>query len=251
MAGAIPVKVIGVDVENRRLSLSVKQLAENPWVSVAESMPAGTRTTGKIKGVMSYGLFVEIAPGVEGLLHVSDLSWTEKIEDPSAHYAAGDEIEVKVLEIDAELVRIAEEHLGLQRGPGLQVVTGDARTALDDIDDASVDLVVGDAFGGLSVPWHLTTREVIGEIARVLRDLQEGEPIEGQTSFRQKDGRRQGIAPRQAAQFLQHRCQAGYLPGHGDGGAAAQVPRFLHRRPAEEIRIGRPLLHRIVRRVQG
>ena len=74
-----------------------------------------------------------------------------------------------VLEIDGELVRIAEEELGLVRGPDLQVRVGDARLALDDLDDDSVDVVVGDAFGGLSVPWHLTTREVIREIARVLR----------------------------------------------------------------------------------
>lgn len=74
-----------------------------------------------------------------------------------------------VLEIDGELVRIAEEHLGLRQSPGLRVRTGDARTALDDVADASVDLVVGDAFGGLSVPWHLTTREVVTELARVLR----------------------------------------------------------------------------------
>ncbi|QGG94780.1 fused MFS/spermidine synthase [Actinomarinicola tropica] len=74
-----------------------------------------------------------------------------------------------VLEIDDELVRIAEDHLDLEQGPGLRVVTGDARLALDDLDDDAVDLVVGDAFGGLSVPWHLTTREVVEAIDRVMR----------------------------------------------------------------------------------
>lgn len=74
----------------------------------------------------------------------------------------------RVLEIDDELVRIAEAELGLVRGPDLEVVVGDARLHLDEIPDGSIDLVVGDAFGGLSVPWHLTTEEVVTEIHRVL-----------------------------------------------------------------------------------
>jgi SAM-dependent methyltransferase len=74
-----------------------------------------------------------------------------------------------VLEIDPDLVRIAEDELGLVRGPDLRVETGDARLAFADLPDDAYDLVVGDAFGGESVPWHLTTDEVVGEIDRVLR----------------------------------------------------------------------------------
>ena len=76
----------------------------------------------------------------------------------------------RVLEIDAGLVRIAEDQLGLVQGPDLEVVVGDARLHLDELADDSHDLVVGDAFGGLSVPWHLTTEEVLVQVARVLRD---------------------------------------------------------------------------------
>lgn len=74
-----------------------------------------------------------------------------------------------VLEIDPELVRIAEDELGLVTGPDLRVDVGDARTAVGRLPDDAFDLVVGDAFGGLSVPWHLTTREFVGELHRVLR----------------------------------------------------------------------------------
>ncbi|MBK5224472.1 MAG: fused MFS/spermidine synthase [Acidimicrobiia bacterium] len=74
-----------------------------------------------------------------------------------------------VLEIDDELVRIAEDELGLVRGPDLRVVGGDARLGIGDLDDDSFDVVVGDAFGGLSVPWHLTTREMVQQVHRVLR----------------------------------------------------------------------------------
>lgn len=75
-----------------------------------------------------------------------------------------------VLEIDETLVEVAEDQLGLVRGPSLQVEIGDARLALGDLDDGSFDLVIGDAFASLTVPWHLTTTEFVGEIARVLDD---------------------------------------------------------------------------------
>lgn len=98
----IQVKIIGVDSENRRLSLSVKQLEPNPWEKLVEGVEVGSTLTGPITNVVDFGLFVEMRPGVEGLVHVSDLSWTERIDDPSEHYDVGDEVEVKVLEIDVD-----------------------------------------------------------------------------------------------------------------------------------------------------
>ena len=113
--------VISVDTENRRLSLSVKQLAPNPWETVASQVPAGTTLTGRITNVVDFGLFVEITPGVEGLVHVSDLSWTEKIDDPKTLYNVGDAIEVKVLDIDVEAGRASLGHKQLQDDPWSRV----------------------------------------------------------------------------------------------------------------------------------
>ncbi len=103
----IDVKILNIDTENRRLSLSVKQLEANPWLQFEEQNPAGTRLQGTIRNIADFGLFVEVAPGIEGLVHVSDLSWTEKIDDPRTHYKVGQTLEVVILEIDTEAERVA------------------------------------------------------------------------------------------------------------------------------------------------
>lgn len=103
----VKVKILSIDSDNRRLSLSVKQLETNPWEAVAEKLPPKTRLTGPIRNITDFGLFVEVQKGIEGLVHVSDLSWTEKIEDPKEHYKVGQEVEVEVLNIDVEAQRMS------------------------------------------------------------------------------------------------------------------------------------------------
>ncbi|MBA2664020.1 MAG: 30S ribosomal protein S1 [Bradymonadaceae bacterium] len=103
----VDVKVLSIDTENRRLSLSIKQLEESPWAKLTDQFPSGSRVEGTIRNITDFGLFVEIAPSIEGLVHVSDLSWTEKIEDPRAHYKVGETVEVVVLDIDVEAERAA------------------------------------------------------------------------------------------------------------------------------------------------
>lgn len=113
----VKVKILSLDSENRRLSLSIKQLEENPWVKVAEQYPVGTRVTGPIRNITDFGLFVEVEKGVEGLVHISDLSWTEKIDQPSKHYKTGQEVEVVVLDIDVESQRMGLGIKQLEENP--------------------------------------------------------------------------------------------------------------------------------------
>ena len=101
----VDVQVVSIDGDNRRLGLSIKRLEKNPWDMVAAEMNAGDIVNAEIKSIVDFGLFVELRPGVDGLIHVSDLSWTEKIEDPADHYEVGQSVEAKVLEIDAEAGR--------------------------------------------------------------------------------------------------------------------------------------------------
>lgn len=103
----IDVKILNIDTENRRLSLSVKQLEPNPWIQFEEQHPAGSRLEGTIRNITDFGLFVEVAAGIEGLVHVSDLSWTEKIDAPRTHYKVGQTVEVIILEVDTEAERVA------------------------------------------------------------------------------------------------------------------------------------------------
>jgi small subunit ribosomal protein S1 len=103
----VQVKVLKFDKEKTRVSLGMKQMGEDPWQNIARRYPAGTRVFGKVNNLTDYGCFVEIEEGVEGLVHVSEMDWTNKNVNPSKVVQLGDEVEVMVLEIDEERRRIS------------------------------------------------------------------------------------------------------------------------------------------------
>jgi len=100
-------KVLKFDQEKNRVSLGIKQLGEDPWVGLGRRYPQSTRLFGKVTNITDYGAFVEIEAGIEGLVHVSEMDWTNKNVDPKKIVALGDEVEVMVLEIDEERRRIS------------------------------------------------------------------------------------------------------------------------------------------------
>jgi len=104
---ALTVKVIGLDKENEKISLGMKQLSSNPWDGCEEKYPLQSRVKGKISSIADYGLFVEVAQGIEGLVHISEVSWTERITNLSKHYQAGQEIEVLIVAIDKDNRRMS------------------------------------------------------------------------------------------------------------------------------------------------
>ncbi len=103
----VEAKVLKFDQEKNRVSLGLKQLGEDPWVGLSRRFPTGTRLFGKVSNLTDYGAFVEIEPGIEGLVHVSEMDWTNKNVHPSKVVQLGDEVEVMVLEIDEERRRIS------------------------------------------------------------------------------------------------------------------------------------------------
>lgn len=103
----LEVKVLKFDRERNRVSLGLKQLGDDPWISIARRYPQGTRLFGKVTNLADYGCFVEIEDGVEGLVHVSEMDWTNKNVNPSKVVQLGDEVEVMVLDIDEERRRIS------------------------------------------------------------------------------------------------------------------------------------------------
>ena len=103
----IKVKVLKFDTETNRVSLGLKQMGEDPWVDVSNRFPEGANLNGKVSNITDYGCFVEIEEGVEGLVHVSEMDWTNKNVHPSKVVHLGDEVDVKVLEIDQERRRIS------------------------------------------------------------------------------------------------------------------------------------------------
>jgi small subunit ribosomal protein S1 len=103
----VEAKVLKFDQEKNRVSLGMKQLGDDPWVGISRRYPTGTRLFGKVSNLTDYGAFVEIEPGIEGLVHVSEMDWTNKNVHPSKVTQLGNEIEVMVLEIDEERRRIS------------------------------------------------------------------------------------------------------------------------------------------------
>jgi small subunit ribosomal protein S1 len=103
----ITVKILSLDLEKERVSLGMKQLSEDPWMAAVKKYPVGCRVSGKIVSLTDYGAFVELEEGIEGLIHVSEMSWTRKVRHPSRLVSAGDEVEAVVLDIKPENRRIS------------------------------------------------------------------------------------------------------------------------------------------------
>ncbi len=99
--------VLGINRDEQKISLGIRQLESNPWDNAAAKYPAGTKVKGKVRNLTSYGAFVELEEGIDGMIHVSDMSWTRKINHPSEVMKKGDEVEATVLEVDRPNQRIA------------------------------------------------------------------------------------------------------------------------------------------------
>ncbi len=112
-------EVLTLDREERKMSLGIKQLTKDPWTKqdILTKYAVGTKHKGIVRNLTNFGLFIELEEGIDGLVHVSDLSWTKKIKHPSEFVKVGDELEVKVLELDAENRRLALGHKQLEENP--------------------------------------------------------------------------------------------------------------------------------------
>jgi small subunit ribosomal protein S1 len=109
--------ILTLDREERKMSLGIKQLKADPWEQIETRYAVGTKHTAKVRNFTNFGVFVEIEEGVDGLIHISDLSWTKKIKHPAEFTQIGDEIEVTVLEIDKENRRLSLGHKQLEENP--------------------------------------------------------------------------------------------------------------------------------------
>ena len=107
MDDTLSVKVIDFDDEKKRVSLGLKQLTPHPWETIETDFPKGEKVTGKVVSMTNYGAFIEIKSGIEGLIHVSEMSWTRHVKNPSELYSLGDQVEAVVLSIDAEERKIS------------------------------------------------------------------------------------------------------------------------------------------------
>ena len=109
--------ILTLDRENRKMSLGIRQLMPDPWLAIAEKYPVGSKHTATVRNFTNFGIFVELEEGVDGLIHISDLSWSKKIKHPAEFTKIGEKIDVVVLEVDAENRRLSLGHKQLEENP--------------------------------------------------------------------------------------------------------------------------------------
>ena len=127
--------ILTLDREERKMSLGIKQLTPDPWAGIEAKYPVGTKCTAKVRNFTNFGVFVEIEEGIDGLIHISDLSWTKKVKHPSEFTQIGAEIEVVVLEIDKENRRLSLGHKQLEENPWNEIET---KFAVDTVHNATI-----------------------------------------------------------------------------------------------------------------
>ncbi len=127
--------ILTLDREERKMSLGVKQLTPDPWEGIEAKYPAGAKCTAKVRNFTNFGVFVEIEEGIDGLIHISDLSWTKKVKHPSEFTQIGATIEVVVLEIDKESRRLSLGHKQLEENPWNEI---ESKYAVDTVHNATI-----------------------------------------------------------------------------------------------------------------
>ncbi|HUL94037.1 MAG TPA: 30S ribosomal protein S1 [Burkholderiales bacterium] len=178
----VTAKVLKFDTEKNRVSLGMKQLGEDPWVGLSRRYPAGTRLFGKVTNLTDYGAFVEVEQGIEGLVHVSEMDWTNKNVHPSKVVALGDEVEVMILEIDEERRRIS---LGMKQcmpNPweefGMNFKKGDkVKGPIKSITDFGIFIGLPGGIDGLV---HLSDLSWSTPGEEAVRNFKKGEEVEAQ-----------------------------------------------------------------------
>ncbi|MCF0198252.1 MAG: 30S ribosomal protein S1 [Bacteroidaceae bacterium] len=156
--------VLTLDREERKMSLGIKQLKEDPWATIEEKYPVGSKHTAKVRNFTNFGVFVEIEEGVDGLIHISDLSWTKKVKHPSEFTQVGTMMDVCVLEIDKANRRLSLGHKQLEENPWEQFegkFTQDSiheGTIVEMLDKGAV-IKLSDEVEGFATPKHLVKED--------------------------------------------------------------------------------------------
>ncbi len=120
-ADLVEAMVLGIDLENRRISLGMRQLEANPWKAISDKYPVGTIVRGKVRNITDFGIFIGIEDGIDGLVHISDMSWGQRVRHPSERFNKGDEVEARVLNVDVENERFSLSIKALSEDPWLGV----------------------------------------------------------------------------------------------------------------------------------
>ncbi|MDR9432821.1 MAG: 30S ribosomal protein S1 [Spiribacter sp.] len=221
----IDVKVLKFDRERNRVSLGLKQLGEDPWEAIARRYPESSRVMGKVTNITDYGSFVEIEEGVEGLVHVSEMDWTNKNVNPAKLVSIGDEVEVMILDIDEERRRISLGMKQCQPNPwdefASQFNKGDRVTgAIKSITDFGIFVGLDGGIDGLV---HLSDLSWGDGGEEAIRDFQKGEEVEAVVLSVDPERERISLGVKQMAQDPVSQWVADNPKGTIVTGTAAEV----------------------------
>ena len=156
--------ILSLDRQERKMSLGIKQLKEDPWENIEQKYPVGSKHTAKVRNFTNFGIFVELEEGVDGLIHISDLSWTKKVKHPSEFTTVGADIDVVVLEIDKENRRLSLGHKQLEENPWdkyeelYQPCTVHEGKITETMDKGAV-ITLNEGGEGFATPKHLTKQD--------------------------------------------------------------------------------------------
>ena len=167
--------ILTLDREERKMSLGIKQLKEDPWETIEVKYPVGSKHTAKVRNFTNFGIFVELEEGVDGLIHISDLSWTKKVKHPSEFTQVGAEIEVVVLEIDKKNRRLSLGHKQLEENPWdayEKIYTpGSVHTGkITEMMDKGAVITLNEGGEGFATPKHLQKQD--GTTAKAGEELE-------------------------------------------------------------------------------
>jgi small subunit ribosomal protein S1 len=160
----VEAQILTLDREERKMSLGIKQLHPDPWEKIEELYAIGSKHVAKVRNFTNFGVFVEIAEGVDGLIHISDLSWTKKIKHPSEFTSIGAEIEVVVLDIDKENRRLSLGHKQLEENPWdvfetIFLVDSIHEGTIVELFDKGAVIALPYGVEGFATPRHLTKED--------------------------------------------------------------------------------------------
>ena len=156
--------ILTLDRDERKMSLGIKQLKEDPWLNIDAKYPVGSKHTAKVRNFTNFGVFVELEEGVDGLIHISDLSWSKKIKHPSEFTSLGSTIEIQVLEIDKENRRLSLGHKQLEENPWdnyetIFAVDSIHEGTIADLMDKGAVITLEHGIEGFATPKHLTKED--------------------------------------------------------------------------------------------
>ncbi len=224
----IKVRILKYDREKQRVSLGLKQLSEDPWTNVPMKYPSGSVVTGKVVSLTNYGAFVSLEDGVEGLIHISEMSWNKKVKSPSKLLAPGQEVKAKVLEVDVENKKISLGMKQLEANPWESLVYkypigSTVKGTISNITDFGIFVTVEDGIDGLV---HISDLTWSGKSKNPAEIYERGQEVEAKVLHIDVDNEKFSLGVKQLGNDPWDRADKKFSPGTVIHGKITRITDF-------------------------